>query len=174
MSTTPPVIRFVTRTDPSDPGSNKKDTDTGNSIVSTTTPLDFGIINADQDVWSAVRVFWGYLADLGGNSTVSAMKFYIDGIFDNQAKIQSYDKITATWEAPGSQGTQQSGNSPSATTYSNAKQVLKDDGVSQSLNAINQFTQFIFCQLFVQAGAPVGAHVTSEGKGRLKLAFNYS
>lgn len=172
--TTTPVIKFVTRSDPTDPGSNKKDTDPGNSVVNTTTPLDFGILNADVDTWSAVKVFWGYLSDLGGNSMVTAMKFYVDGNFDNQTRIQHYDKITNVWESPEGAGSQQPGNAASGTTYSSAKTVLKDDGSAPSLNAVGQFTQFIFCQLFVQAGTPVGAHVTSEGKGRAKLSFNFS
>jgi hypothetical protein len=52
--------------------------------------------------------------------------------------------------------------------------VLKDDGVIAELTAVDQFTQFLFCQLFVQTGTPTGTHVTAEGKGREKLAFNYS
>ncbi len=173
MSTTP-VIKFVTRTDPASPGANKKYNDTGNSEVNTVTPLNFGSINIDADTWSAFRVIWGHLTDLGGNARVNAMKVYVDGNFNNQTTIAHYDKITKDWEAPGGAGTRQTGNAASGKTYTDAKPVLKDDGVTAELTAIDQFTQFIFCQLFVQTGTPTGNHVTSEGKGRAKLAFNYS
>ncbi|MGB8216215.1 MAG: hypothetical protein WCE94_02845 [Candidatus Methanoperedens sp.] len=169
-----PVIKFVTRTDPANPGANKKYTDIGNSEVNIVTPLNFGSLNIDADTWSAVKVVWGQLTDLSGNARVNAMKFYVDGSFNNQTGIQHYDKITKDWEAPGSAGTRQTGNASSGKTYTDAKALLKDDGIASELTAIDQFTQFIFCQLFVQAGTPVGAHVTGEGKGRAKMAFNYS
>jgi hypothetical protein len=83
MATTP-VIKFVTRTDPANPGTNKKYNDTGNSEVNIVAPLNFGSLNIDADTWSAVKVVWGHLTDLGGNAMVNAMKFYVDGSFNNQ------------------------------------------------------------------------------------------
>ncbi len=71
---TTPVIKFVTRTDPNNPGTNKKYTDPGNSEVNTVTPLNFDSLNIDADTWSAVRVIWGHLTALGGNTRVNAMK----------------------------------------------------------------------------------------------------
>jgi len=171
---TTPVIKFVTRTDPADPGTNKKYNDTGNSEVSVSTPLNFGSLNIDANTWSAVRVIWGHLTDMGGNTTVNALKFYVDGEFNSQTTIQHYDKITKDWEAPGGAGTRQTGNAASIKTYTNAKPVLKDDGSTTELTVINQFTQYIFCQLSVATGTPTGTHLTDEGKGRAKLAFNYS
>ncbi len=171
---TTPVIKLVTRADSNNPGANKKVTDPGNSEASVAAPLNFGSINIDADTWSAVRVFWGHLVDLGGNARVNNLKFYVDGDFNGQATIQHYDKITNVWEAPGGAGTRQNGNAASAKTYSAAKPITKDDGVTTELTAVDQFTQFIYCQLFVQAGTPTGTHTTGEGKGRAKLAFNYS
>src|SRR3989304_7235373 len=95
-----PVIKFVTRTDPANPGANKKYTDISNSEVNIVTPLNFGSLNIDADTWSAVKVVWGQLTDLSGNARVNAMKFYVDGSFNNQTGIQHYDKITKDWEAP--------------------------------------------------------------------------
>jgi len=171
---TTPIIRLVTRTNPATPGTAKKYNDTGNSEANVSAPLNFGSLNIDANTWSAVRVLWGHITDMGGNTAVNEMKVYVNGDFGGHATITHYDKITATWEAPGGAGTRETGNTASIKTYTGAKPVLKDDGVTGALTAIDQFTQFIFCQLYVETGTPTGSHSTAEGQGRLKLAFNFS
>jgi hypothetical protein len=90
------VIKFVTRTDPASPGTNKKYADAGNSEVNTVTLLNFGSLNINADTWSAVRVIWGHLTDLGGNARVNAMKFYVDGNFNNQSTISHSIRLQKT------------------------------------------------------------------------------
>ncbi len=91
---TTPIIKFVTRTDPNNPGTNKKYTDPGNSEVNTVTPLNFGSLNIDADTMSAVRVLRRHLTDPGGNARVNAMKFYGSSMWTAASTTSPRSSIT--------------------------------------------------------------------------------
>jgi hypothetical protein len=169
---TVPTINMVTTTattvEPTDwsPGGS------GNNEVTTTTKLDFGTLNIDSNAWSAVKVVWAYVADMGGNTAIANMGFYCDGTL--VANMTHYDKITSTWEDPTATGNaQQTGSAASGITAVTMHTVLELD-TTATMEAVADKSQYIYVQYYVLSTVATGQKTTGAATGRPTFAFTYS
>jgi hypothetical protein len=167
-----PTIKLITTTAKAVEPTAWADTDPGNSEINITTKLNFGPVNIDADAWSPVKVAWAYVTDMGGNTSIANMGFFVDGLLS--AGMTHYDKITGTWENPDNTGNSQlAGSVVSGTLASNKHAVNRSTGAS-TMTAAGQHSQYIFTQYKVLSTVSTGPKTTGSGSGRAVLAFTYS
>jgi len=163
-----PIINMVTTSSTTSPPTYWNPV-TLNWEVTTTTKLDFGTLNIDANAWSAVKVVWAYVVDMGvGNSSIASMGFYVDGTL--VSGMTHYDSIETTWVNP---ATHANLTGASGLTSGTSHQVLESDGTN-TMEAATDHSQYIYVQYYVLSSVSTGSKSTGAGTGRPTFAYTYS
>ena len=144
-----------------------------NTEITTSSKLDFGVLNIDSNAWSAVKPIWGYVSNMqSGNTSIANMGFYCDGLLTSG--MIHYDYITSTWVNPSSTGNVQLSGSSASSITAGAKHTVLESDDSATLEASGDRTQYIYVQYSVASNVATGQKTTAAATGRPTFAFTYS
>jgi len=169
---TVPTVEFreldITDTEPAD-------RTTSGSVVSSSSPLDFGTVNnTSASATAGPKCVIFRCSNLQGNTTISNMKFWLSANSDFEGTNEYYCDITDTWTQNKTVG-QTSGGTPGiCPTSVPSANVTKIDGGDITGITHAQTSQYIYFALSIGTDELIGTKGGAGGAFGFSLKFDYS